>query len=371
MIPQFGKHSYRPSRWRPKAIAAVFAVCAFITFTRLFRPSFHVFHHTQLYTFDRGPMSPTKFTGQTPTVPESPIPRKVWQNYFGDEIDDASLQDASSWIILNRDYRYTLIGRDGAGSFVNRSFANDPALVRRYHSLPNFGMMSDLLRYMVLYVEGGTYTDIDTTALQPIDHWVAPEQRETVRAIIGLEFDQRDGSPWADISHEVQFCQWTLAAAPGHPLFGRMIARALWSFAELERVHNDTALARLHPTNFEVLNSTGPAAFTDVVFDYLRDNNPGLVTHLRNFSYMTEPKLYGDVLILPIDGFGIGQVHSNSSSGKPPYPANALVKHNFRGGWRTSEKEREEAEKKQLEADERERKDAWKAAAAAAQEASH
>ena len=345
MLPQLGKHSYRASRWRTKAIATLCGVFVFVAFTHLFHPNLRVLQPTQLYSFDRSGVSLKSTAGGShhhspddpdpdSTEPISPIPRKIWQNYFSRDIDEDSLRDASSWIVLNRDYRYTLIGRDGANKFVDRNFADDPALVKRYHSLPNFAMMSDLLRYMVLYIEGGTYTDIDTTALQPIRNWVAPEHRADVRAIIGIEYDQRDGGGWVDISHEVQFCQWTLAAAPGHPLFGRMIRRALWSFGELERVHNGTALVRQHPSNFEVLNSTGPAAFTDVVFDYLRDTNPGVITNLRNFSYITEPALYGDVLILPIDGFGVGQPHSNSSPNQPPFPDSAFVKHNFHGGWK-------------------------------------
>ena len=108
-----------------------------------------------------------------------------------------------------------------------------------------------------------------------------------------------------------------------------------------------------------------------MVFDYLRDANPGVVTNLRNFSYMTEPALYGDVLVLPIDGFGIGQVHSNSSSGKPPFPDSALVKHNFRGGWKTSAKDREEAERAQREADEKAEAKAKAQAQVQAQKASH
>jgi mannosyltransferase OCH1-like enzyme len=47
-----------------------------------------------------------------------------------------------------------------------------------------------------------------------------------VGAIVGIEWDQLDGKPWpafdngpSDMTHEVQFCQWTLAGAAGHPLF--------------------------------------------------------------------------------------------------------------------------------------------------------
>lgn len=322
----------------------IYLICTLIVLTHVFffRPNLHILHETQLCGFgssvstsakaDLSSASDYKFAS---TNNKPLIPPKIWQNYFGDDLDEDNLFDAASWLALNKDYAYTLIGKDGADNFINKHFADDPPLLRRYHSLPNFGMKSDLLRYLVLSVEGGVYTDIDTIALRPIKEWVPPSLRHLVRVIVGIEFDQRDGGLWADIPHELQFCQWTLAAAGGgHPLFDAMVARALDSFTELERRHN-TTLARLQPANIDVLNTTGPAAWTDVVFEHLRRGNPDLVS-LRNFSYMEEPTLYGDILILPIDGFGMGQPHSGSSGGDT-IPDVALVKHNFRGKWRQSD----------------------------------
>ncbi len=325
------------------------AICALITFAHIYRPNLSILHQAQLCGGGMR-ISPTDAEAAGPpggggggggnpdsfiagVSGEPLIPPKIWQNYFADEIDDDNLGDAASWIALNRDYTYTMLGMDGADAFVNRHFADDPALLRRYHSLPNFGMKSDLLRYLVLLVEGGTYTDVDTAALRPIRDWVPRTARHLARAVVGIEFDQRDGGGWVDIPHELQFCQWTIAAAPGHPLFREMAARALAGLAELERRHNATALAALRPSNLEVLNTTGPAAWTDAVFDHLRRAAPERVQSLRNFSYLEEPTLFGDVLVLPVDGFGMGQAHSGSTN-DGSIPDAALVKHNFRGRWR-------------------------------------
>lgn len=44
--------------------------------------------------------------------------------------------------------------------------------------------------------------------------------------MVGIEYDQLDEEPWPAIddepswmTHVTQSCQWTLVAAPGHPLF--------------------------------------------------------------------------------------------------------------------------------------------------------
>ena len=81
-----------------------------------------------------------------------------------------------------------------------------------------------------------------------------------------------------------------------------------------------------------VINLTGPSAWTDVVFDQLRLYKPSL-TSLRNLTGLVQPTLVGDILILPIDGFGMGQRHSNSTNDGST-PKNALVRHMFNGSWR-------------------------------------
>ncbi|KAK3936466.1 alpha-1,6-mannosyltransferase [Diplogelasinospora grovesii] len=271
------------------------------------------------------------------------ISRKIWQIMLPPsssegpsyKIDPEKLGDTASWLAQNPDYPYKLVGQKWADAFIGTRFAGDARLLHTYHSLQNPGSKSDLLRYLILSAEGGVYTDTDTVALKPIDVWVPAHLRRRVRLIVGIEFDQLDGGGWAEIPHELQFCQWTIAAAPGHPVFPAMVERSLDTLEYYAGGHNLT-VSQYSPTSFEVMNSTGPAAWTDVVFAQLQLADPEITT-LRNLSGMTEPTLYGDILVLPIDGFGMGQPHSNSSSSDGPIPEAALVKHNFRGSWRSSE----------------------------------
>lgn len=242
---------------------------------------------------------------------------------------------ASGWVITptdDRGFSSTLVGEEGGDVFMREHFSNEPRLVESYHSLPNVGMKSDMLRYMILGIEGGVYTDVDTVALQPIDVWVPEDIRHQVRLVVGVEFDRRDSGGWADISHWVQFCQWTVAAAPGHPVFVAMLAQVLRSLDELRLTHGGIPLGGLEPTSFEVMSSTGPAAWTDVVFAALHEHDPSLET-TRDLSFMRKATLFGDIMVLPIDSFGMGQPHSHSTNDGSVPPA-ALVRHLFRGSWR-------------------------------------
>lgn len=278
------------------------------------------------------------------------VPPKIWQislphssSPADSAIDPEQLSDTRSWIAMNPDHDYRLVGLKAADRFVDDHFAAsssrsdrhhhpDDNVLRVYHELANPGLKSDLLRYLILSVEGGVYCDTDTVALRSIDDWVPECMRDKARLIVGLEFDQLDGPSWMDIPHELQFCQWAIAAAPGHPVFASMIQRAVTSLDALSATYN-TTLAKLAPTSLEVMNSTGPAAWTDVVWEYLRRAAPEKLKTLRDLSGMTAPRLYGDILVLPIDGFGMGQPHSKSTN-DGSIPAAAYLRHNFRGSWR-------------------------------------
>lgn len=223
------------------------------------------------------------------------------------------------------------MGQKGADEFVLRHFANEPRIVEAWQNMPNVGMKSDFLRYLLLSVEGGVYTDTDTVAIKPIDDWLPKELRGEVRLIVGIEFDRWDGPQWGDILHWLQFCQWTIAAAPGHPVFRKMIDYIVNSLGDLEFLY-DLPLNQIEPTSTEVMMSTGPAAWTDVVFSHLKEIDPTL-NSTRDLSPMEHARLFDDVLILTIDGFGMGQQHSHSTR-NGTIPEAALIRHLFRGSWR-------------------------------------
>ncbi|KAH7018302.1 uncharacterized protein B0I36DRAFT_368331 [Microdochium trichocladiopsis] len=250
---------------------------------------------------------------------------------FSHIINPEELKETPSWLALNPDYSYKLVGLSGADEVLSRYYSDRSEIASTFHKLRNTGIKSDLLRYMLLFNEGGVYTDIDTIALKPIDKWVPQDHRDRIRMLIGIEFDQGEGTGWVDIPHELQFCQWTIAAAPGHRLLAKMLDHGIRRLGEVVRENNST-LEDLKPSSLDVLTSTGPAAWTDVVFAELRQIEPELKT-LRDLSGMTGPRVFGDIMILPIDGFGVGQPHSKSTN-DGTIPEAALAKHLFRGSWR-------------------------------------
>ncbi|KAJ5640352.1 uncharacterized protein N7484_008214 [Penicillium longicatenatum] len=271
------------------------------------------------------------------------LPRKIWQIYLMPpnvdkttfEIDSENLADTISWLAHNPGYAYVLVGDDGAEVFARQDLKEGSRLSSIFRQLKHTGMKSDLLRYLVLAREGGVYSDIDTVNLKPIDLWVPERYQRDARVVIGVEFDRLDGANWGEVHPDLQFCQWTIAVTPGHTLFGEVIE---WVISALEdfTVSHQTTFSELTVSPAEVMRLTGPGAWTDAVFRQLQKYEPDL-TSLRNFSGLLEPRLVGDILIFPIDGFGMGQLHSNSTR-DGSIPEGALVQHNFRGSWRHNDR---------------------------------
>lgn len=118
-------------------------------------------------------------------------------------------------------------------------------------------------------------------------------------------------------------------AKPGHMFLEITVERVMERLKKLAQKQGST-MSEIKATYHEVLDTTGPALFTEAVFEGL-SYTTGTNFGSHNITGMTEPRLVGDVLILPINAFGSGQVHSHSGD---PDSDSAMVQHLFRGSWK-------------------------------------
>lgn len=219
-----------------------------------------------------------------PVQDNSPFPRKIWQIFFNPRDSTFEyphstnldiLHDTRSWIGLNPGYQYKLmgIGLESGDDFVIKHFSHYKykSIMDTYFALRNPGLKTDLLRYLILWIEGGIYSDLDTWAFKPVDAWVPEYMKGQVGAIVGIEWDQLGGDPWpafdngpSDMTHEVQFCQWTLAGAAGHPLFKNAAMMSVERIAALAAARQES-ITDLDPTG-HVRQGIAPSFFCPVTF---------------------------------------------------------------------------------------------------------
>ncbi|KAK8086707.1 hypothetical protein PG994_001681 [Apiospora phragmitis] len=285
-------------------------------------------------------VQPARLHWMSPSAATEPslIPRQIWQVLLPmpDSVHATGIWEAHdhSWLHMNPDYTYTRIGTEGALAFIDEHFPGRSDILETFRDMQNPGMKSDFLRYLVLLADGGIYTDTDTTAVKPINKWVPQQYRDRAKILIGMEWDIRDEEDQKWFVYPIQFAQWTIAATPRHPIMEDLVNSVLRSIQLLTAKYN-TTIDKLDLSNQELVDTTGPTAWTSAVWRHMQVQEPGL-TDMRNLSFLQVPKLYGDVLLFPINSFGSGQAHSGSSTSWW-LPKGALVKHHWQGSWRTHE----------------------------------
>ena len=261
----------------------------------------------------------------------APFPRKIWQTSrdgpagFNDE-DRAALK---SWTKMNQDWRYESITQHSAESYVRDRFPHKPEFIEVFTQLQDPILRADMIRYLVLLADGGLYSDLDTTSLKPIHDWIPTPFQDLTNVVVGIEYDRLQGDRWVDWSLDLQFATWTILAKPGHPLLELTVRKVIQRLKDLAYRQSKT-ISSIEVSFKEVLDTTGPALFTEAVFELLARQTGTNFTWL-NVTHLKVPRLVEDILILPITGFGSGQSHSNSGV---PDDGNALVEHLFRGSWK-------------------------------------
>lgn len=263
-------------------------------------------------------------------APKSPIPKNIWQIFFppsDTQNVERSLIHAGDWVSLGPDYTYTMMGRAGAASFLDEQYKDRPDIRDMFNGLTRAAMKSDFLRYLLLLRQGGFYGDVDTKPLVALDEWIEPSQRAHVRLIISLEYDQAAGHR-NDFKYPAQFCQWTIAAAPGHPVLETMVQRVLGGLQDSMAEHGKP-IESIHFSDFDVVNKTGPVAWTEVIFDEIKRRAPE-VKSFDDLTGVTEPRYYGDIAVLPSYAFMAEPLDDWGWTNR-----RCLVRHYFKGAWKT------------------------------------
>ncbi|KAK3687697.1 nucleotide-diphospho-sugar transferase [Podospora appendiculata] len=268
--------------------------------------------------------------------PRVDFPHKIWQTWKVGPLyfEPRDLDVAKSWTGKNPTYRYEVLTDNNDIPYVEYHFGpegfNRTDIVTFYKSVKDAIVKADLLRYLVMYAEGGLYADIDVEALKPLGKFV-PERYNVrdIDMIIGVEIDEPD---WKD--HPIlgpksrSFCQWTFMCKPELPVMMRLIEHIMvWlnGVAAEQKV----PLAKVELSFDQIISGTGPSAFTKAIIDDMnthKDDINGKDIDWNTFHDMSESKIVSRVLVLTVEAFAAGQGHSNSGT----HDARAaLVRHHY------------------------------------------
>ena len=260
---------------------------------------------------------------------------RIWQTSKNPvvSISEEEREHVKTWSDLNPEYRHEVLTDDMMDDYVKDHFKlSHPSIEQIYFEVKDYIIRSDLIRYLILLADGGVYNDLDVGCQKPIRSWVPSQFKDSAGILLGVEVDNKfgpDGRTFQGGQDLFQLVNWTIMSKPNQPFMWFLVNRVL------ENIKNFAASQKQPISNIEysiqnVLDVTGPAALTKAFFDYASNITTSNVTYL-NFTKMTEPRLIGEVVILPIQAFGAG--HQVQWAGWEP-DGSELIHHYFAGSWK-------------------------------------
>lgn len=252
----------------------------------------------------------------------------VWQTSGPQPLTEEQRNDMASWRAKHPFFHFTVMTDEQGDNFVREHYADRPDIVDLYLRLPIVIFKADLFRYLVLVAKGGIYADIDVFCEQPISAWIPQEHLSSINSIgliIGLEFDFEFRGE--DVEVASQFANWIIAAKPGNKHLRRVIDSAvsgIYAIAKKNSVDIEHLELEMFP---DVVNVAGPKTMTIGILESLSEDLNKLVDD-RMISSAKEPRLIGDVLIMPNNAFAAMQ------AGFPTDRGPVLVTHHYAGSWK-------------------------------------
>ncbi|GMF99330.1 unnamed protein product [[Candida] boidinii] len=271
--------------------------------------------------------------------------------------------ERKSWLIENPNYKYMMYKVYKKFKKELLTFYRDlPEVILTFNLLPKVILKADFGRYLMLFLKGGVYGDIDTYCQSPIDTWFgsySDSMSPHIGFMTGIEADinlVNSGMPRRN-----QLIQWTFKTRKHHPFLSMLIAKIVK--VTFTNLIDDKLVAYADEfkdvdvkKSFSIMDWTGPAVFTDVLNDYLtfRANKlypliyvdiessyekgqeligPNLMEHQiinwKTFTGLQAPVYLEDVAVLPVSGF-----RAPEDCGINLY---CYVSHKFAGTWKKGE----------------------------------
>jgi alpha 1,6-mannosyltransferase len=250
------------------------------------------------------------------------IPEKIWYKLGPKGLNN----DSHEWIEgcrqQNPSFQIEFLTDLSGDIYVKEHFSKHPDIVSTYLAISVPILKADFLRYLILFADGGMWSDLDVSCEGiPIREWIPEQYRKEASIVVGWEFDVG----WWD-NFERQFATWTIMAKPGSPHMW-MVIRDIVKGLHDKASENNVALENLTMEMAgEVVDLTGPRRMTRSVFKSLNMD-------YSNITGLQGPMLINDLLLMP------GYSFANSTNN---YPADQilgplLVTHHYAGTWKNKQ----------------------------------
>jgi alpha 1,6-mannosyltransferase len=206
------------------------------------------------------PVTASVVSSAVPTSSVSAIPEKIWYKLGPKGLSDDSKQWISDCLMKNPTYQFEALTDDTDELYVKKYYASRPDIVEAYLAIPIPILKSDFLRWLILYNDGGVWSDLDVSCEEiPMQEWVPAQYKDETGLVVGLEFDWT----WENDNFlHSQFASWTVMAKPRSPHMLMVIEDILEDFRQKCKEHSIKLQDLKLDMIGDVVDLTGPKRMT-------------------------------------------------------------------------------------------------------------
>ncbi|SSD62218.1 related to Putative glycosyltransferase HOC1 [Saccharomycodes ludwigii] len=265
------------------------------------------------------------------------FPAFIWQTWpysDADERLDENLRAYErSWGDKNPGFVHEIINDDTATALVQYFYNSIPEVVDTYNSLPSPMLKADFFKFLILFVRGGVFADMDSNPIQPVPNWI-PENvfpRE-VGLVVGIEMDALKPDWKNKYLRRLQFGSYVIQCKPKHPIIREVIVKIV-EITTSRKKEGDLKVNLRNDLN--IMSWTGSGLFTDVIMTYFNDYVQSDIFYKvtwKDFHKLKVPKLIGDVLVFPQFSFNAPEIVDVEDPNKALY----FVQHDGMKSWKAA-----------------------------------
>lgn len=206
------------------------------------------------------------------------VEKNIFQLWETSDMDDQEfpldcVPLVKRWKSANKNYEHFLLSIEDAEDIVADILRPTvPEVVDALRQLPNKRLKFEFLKYLLVFLHGGVYADIDTTDVKPIKYWYNLDSVDT-KIWLGVDSDS-NSETWMDsYNRRLTFNNNIFRAKAFHPLLARVIARITFIvFTQKDMINNidwDAEYSNVDASGAPLIQFTGTSLLTDTAFEYM------------------------------------------------------------------------------------------------------
>ncbi|OWB79014.1 hypothetical protein B5S32_g3223 [[Candida] boidinii] len=236
--------------------------------------------------------------------------------------DDYPYRDMrQTWIDKNPGYKHLMFSYLQVYDVLKKNFENTvPEIYDAFDMLPHVILKSDFGRYLLVYLFGGMYADIDTKCQKPIDEWFDnfDKFKYKIGFVASLESDINEIEWNRYMPRRVELLQWAFKSKKNHHLIAYLISKIVETTYKAKYDNKLVAWSDQYVdvdkcSGVNIVDWTGPGEFTDSFIEYVN--------------------LMGDIDITDVDSDKSYAVHPGDKIFGPKIPIKLVNDYTKNKGW--------------------------------------